>query len=131
MDEAALFRLGRQTSRTAQVGLVGQDNKKFSPLAIGSVLNDPGRDFVRRSESVLWRTRRIHRLPRLRRNSAKHQEQQHDCSETKQNADQHAESKEPAFAKGYSATRCTKVATDRFGRGFVFHWMNIDVNGFR
>jgi hypothetical protein len=51
----------------------------------------------------------------LRGNFAKHQEHKRDSSETKQNTDQETQYKEAAFAK---------VAVDKFGRGFVFHWMN-------
>ena len=39
INESTLLCLGRQTSRAAHVGLIGKHNKKFSVLAIGSVVN--------------------------------------------------------------------------------------------
>ena len=44
VDVAALFILCRQSCCRAQVGLVSEHDKKFSVLAIGSVLKYPRRD---------------------------------------------------------------------------------------
>src|SRR5262245_23121583 len=75
INESAFLCLGRQTSRTTQVRLIGKNNKKFSVLAIRSVVNHPRRDLVRC----------VQRLPRLRRRFAEHQEDR-DSSKTKKNS---------------------------------------------
>ncbi len=49
IDVAALFSLGLQIGRAAQVGLISKHNEKFSLLAVSGVFHHPRRDLVRRS----------------------------------------------------------------------------------
>ena len=51
INEPALFRLGWQTGRAAQIGLICEHNKKFSLLSVGRVFHHPRRNLVRRSRS--------------------------------------------------------------------------------
>src|SRR5206468_967951 len=52
INEAALFGLGRQVGGGAQVGPVGEHNKKLSLLSVGGVFDHPWRDLVRDIDSV-------------------------------------------------------------------------------
>ena len=52
---AALFSLGRQTSRAAQVSLIGQYNEKFSLLTVGGVLHHPRRNLLVKRVNALAR----------------------------------------------------------------------------
>ena len=64
IDEAALFSLGRQIGRAAQIRLVSQHNEKFSLLTVGGVFHHPRRDLLRRRKVVLDAF--THRLRRSR-----------------------------------------------------------------
>jgi hypothetical protein len=87
INEAALFGLGWQTGRAAQIGLIREYSKKFSLLSVGRVLRHPRRDLVRRSESVRWRTGVTRRSPRLSGNCRAQRNQDNgNRRKTKQNA---------------------------------------------
>src|SRR5206468_11190786 len=79
IDEPALFSLGRQIRRAAQVGLVSQLDEELGLLSIGSMFHYPRRYLVRRSKSVPWRTRRSRHRTRLRGGFAKRKQGKRDC----------------------------------------------------
>src|SRR6266480_4499883 len=52
MHETPSFSLRAQSSGRAEVGLIGQHDKKFCLLAMGSLHDNPRRDFVRNVHRV-------------------------------------------------------------------------------
>ena len=107
----ALFGLGWQTGRAAQIGLIREYNKKFSLLSVDRVFHHPRRDLVRRRESVRWRTGVTGGSPRLSGSyRTKRKQDNGDRRKTKQNANQDAKFKETAFAEIAADTLQTQIS---------------------
>jgi hypothetical protein len=56
INETTLFGLGWQIGRRTEVGLICEQDKKFSLLAVSRVFHHPGRDLFRRRHPGRWTT---------------------------------------------------------------------------